>query len=160
MTTCRKPRRKARARGAYTFLELAIALGLIAIVFAAAFPVVSATFEEKRLRGAMDAIGERVREWRQEAETSGRERTLALMRKGLASGTGKDPALAVTIPQGITLEVKFPGGEWEAAKGQPWRIFSLGLVQPLSLRLRQGSSWIETDFDVLTGGVAAERYSF
>jgi len=160
MTTCRKPRRKARARAAYTFLEVAISLGLIAIVFAAAFPAVSATFEEKRLRGAMDAIGEQVRAWRHDVEVSGREKTLALTRRGLAAGTDKDAALAVEIPAGVALELKFPQGEWEGAKGQPWRIFSLGLVQPLSLRLRQGSSWIETDFDVLTGGVAAERYSF
>jgi hypothetical protein len=34
------------------------------------------------------------------------------------------------------------------------------LVTPLSVRLSEGKSWIEVDFDLLTGRVAEERYAF
>lgn len=157
--TCRNTRRPALSEG-YTFLELAIALGLIAIVFVAVFPTVSASHQERRLRGAMEAIGQEVRERRREAEMTGMEQSLVVTTNGLAAREKSALRTVTTIPEGVALALKYPGGEWEAAKEQTWRIFSMGVVQPLSLRLQQGDSWIEADYDFLTGGMAAERYSF
>jgi len=156
---CRRNNRRTGNR-AYTFLEVALALGIIAVVFAAVVPVMAAGNTERRLRDGMEAIGQFVRDSRRESEKTGKERMLIVRPGGLAVREGEKISPGVTTPQGAALSVRYPQGEWAKADGQEWRIFSCGVVAPVSLRLQDGKDWIETDFDFLTGSVAAERYSF
>lgn len=145
---------------AYTFLEVALALGIIAVMFVAVVPVIGAGRTERRLREGMEAIGQLVRDRRLEAEKTGKEQILLLQPGGLSVRDGEEIRRGVDTPQGTTLLVRYPRGEWAKAHDQEWRIFSCGAVAPASLRLQDGKQWIEADFDFLTGGVAEERYSF
>lgn len=156
---CRRNNRRS-GRRAYTFLEVALALGIIAVVFAAVVPVVAAGSTERRLRDGMESLAQFVRDSRMEAEKTGRERILIVQPGGLAVRMGEKILPGVAAPRGAALSFRYPQGEWDKADGQEWRVFSSGVVAPASLRMKVGKDWIETDFDFLTGGVAAERYSF
>ncbi|MEI6337378.1 MAG: hypothetical protein WCQ57_02195 [Verrucomicrobiota bacterium] len=156
---CRRNNRRSGIR-AFTFLEVALALGIIAVVFAAVVPVIASGNTERRLRGGMEAIGQFVRESRREAEITGQERMLIVRPGGLAVREGEEILPGVPAPPGAEFSVRFAEGEWARADHQEWRIFSCGVVAPASLRLQDGKDWIEADFDFLTGGVAGERYSF
>lgn len=145
---------------AYTFLEVALALAIIAVVFAAVVPVFSAGFKERKLRDALSDIGQLVREVRLQAEQTGVDQLLVFQPASVARREGKSLVSKVSVPEGSKLFIRYPQGEWTRGGSQEWPIFAAGLVPPLSLRLQDGSDWIEADFDFLTGNVAEERYSF
>lgn len=145
---------------AYTFLEVALALAIIVVVFITVVPAISAGAREHRLQDTMTALSDVVRDSRMNAEKNGREQMLIVRPGGLALREKDQFVLKTEIPPGVKLSVRYPQGKWAAADCQEWRIFSCGLVVPASLRLQEGTAWIETDFDFLTGGAAAERYSF
>lgn len=157
--TCRSSN-FSHGQRAYTFLEVALALGIIVVVFVTIVPVISAGARERRLQDTMTAMGEVVRDRRMEAEKIGQEQMLIVRPKGLALREKDQLVLKATVPPGVRLSVRYPQGKWTPAEGQEWRIFSCGLVAPASLRLQEGTAWIETDFDFLTGAPSAERYSF
>lgn len=154
-TTCREARRPARG---YTFLELALALGIVVVVFIAVVPVIASGHVERRLRQGMDELAQAVRESRAEAEKTGAGRMLVVEKNGLSERSGDKVHEKVRTPGNAGLSVRFAQGDWEQER--EWRIFSCGLVEPVSLRLQEGRAWIEADFDFLTGSVADERYSF
>lgn len=154
-------RRRIDRRG-FTFFELALALGLIAIVFVGIAPVISASIQERRLRAGMDEIADLVLDVRGEAELGGTNLTLFFEKGGIARWDVEsgEPKVAVVPPEDTELKVRFPGGKWSAPDGQRWRFFPAGMVTPISLRLEDGDVWIEADFDFLTGRVGEERFSF
>jgi prepilin-type N-terminal cleavage/methylation domain-containing protein len=153
------PGNEQRRSCGYTFLELTLALAIVAVIFLAAAPLVLSGRREKKLTAEMDAIAQMVREGRLAAEKTGLEETFDLQTNGIAS-TRKSPSTGpVEIEKG-KLFVRYPGGKWEKASGQDWKFYSSGLVEPLSLRLEEDGAWIESDFDFLTGSVSDQRYSF
>lgn len=154
--TCREKITKTRG---YTFLELALVLAIIAIVFFSVVPVIFVHQRERQLKTAMDSIAQLARDCRFTTEDKGVEAVLAFQTNGvmpLSKGTSLTPAEIGNC----SLLVKYPGGQWERANGQDWRFFSGGMVEPVSVRLENGDAWVESDFDFLTGSVADERYSF
>lgn len=154
------PKIRASCSEGYTFFEIALAIGIIAIVFVATIPVVSASYQERKLRNAMDAISNYIQEARFDTEKLGKEQTIIIRTNGLAMREGDDLVSKAILPGDMKLFVRYPQGDWEEARDQIWRIFSSGLVAPLSLRLKSESAWLESDFDFLTGSVSEERYSF
>lgn len=157
MTTCRGNR--ARSCRAYTFLELALALAIVAVVFFSVVPLILASQRERHLRQTMDALAALVRDSRYAAEKLGQPGHLTFGPKGISSSQEGEGLAPVSLA-GCQLLLRYPGGKWEKADGRDWNIYSTGLVEPLSVRLEQETAWIETDFDFLTGNVADERYSF
>lgn len=150
----------SRRQRAYTFLEVALALAIIVVVFISVVPVISAGARERRLQDTMTALSDVIRDSRMEAEKDGQEHVLIVRPGGLARLKNDQLVLKASVPTGVQLSVRYPQEKWDAAADQKWRIFSCGLVAPASLRLQEGTAWIETDFDFLTGGISAERYSF
>lgn len=66
----------------------------------------------------------------------------------------------VQIPEDITFRMKHWGqSEWKPAAGQRWLVQASGLCEPLAVRLERGNSYIEMQFNPLTGGVADEHMS-
>ena len=145
---------KACLRG-YTFLEMGLALGVIAILFAAVIPMVSASQAERRLRDSLTQIQDLVRSVRADAERGGHAASLTLQPDGITAGED-----FMRLPSKMSLFLRYPRGQWEPAKGQSWTVHSFGAVAPVSVRLVSGDSWVEADFDFLTGSIASERYSF
>jgi len=146
------------ARG-YTFLELALALAIIAVVFFAVIPVISGNRSEQQLRGAMEELTLAVRRACLEAEKSGRPIQLRLHPQGFVREKEAGQSIG-KLAGNSRLFVRFPQGNWEPANDQVLNIFSIGVVVPIGLRIEQGSRWIEADLDFLTGNVHDERYSF
>ncbi len=144
-------------------LEIVISLMILTVVFVGVAPMVTASFREERMRGEMESLAEVVREQRVLAESAGEERRMLLTPDGLEQldrQTGQSVVLLAAPSEG-GLTVRLPGQKkWEKPDGQIWRFFSAGMVTPFSVRLVEGDSWVESDFDFLTGRVADQRYSF
>jgi type II secretory pathway pseudopilin PulG len=144
-------------------LEIVIALMILTVVFVGVAPMVTASFREERMRGVMESLAEVVREQRVAAEAGGEERRIVVTADGLEQIDEKSGEAVVLLdaPTEGVLTVRLPGQrKWEKPDGQVWRFFAAGMVTPFSVRLVEGDSWVESDFDFLTGRVADQRYSF
>jgi len=155
--TCRRTRRLAGRRRAFTLIEVIIALAIIAIIFVALIPLAAPSLSERRLRHAMDDIVAFVRSHRLAAESAGSEVFIQCHSDGLMVNQ-KSLAGRVEMPD-VRMSIRFPGGKMERAHGQVWRILPCGVVLPATVRLEDGGSWLEVDVDPLTGDILEERYS-
>ncbi|HEY8903170.1 MAG TPA: prepilin-type N-terminal cleavage/methylation domain-containing protein [Chthoniobacterales bacterium] len=144
---------------AYTLIEIMLVLALIAIMFLGAAPLVSASMRERRLRSAAEDIEGMVRDQRLQALTAGERRVLRIEPTGFYD-KGKKHKLVLASQKSELMSVRLPGSDWSDPDGQDWEFSPIGMVTPLSVRLKEGPSWIEVDFDLLTGRVADERYAF
>lgn len=144
---------------AYTLIEIMLVLALIAIMFLGAAPLVSASMRERRLRSAAEDIEGMVRAQRSQALTSGERRVLRIESSGFYDKSKKHK-LVLASQKSELMSVRLPGSDWSDPDGQDWEFSPIGMVTPLSVRLKEGASWIEVDFDLLTGRVADERYAF
>jgi hypothetical protein len=62
------------------------------------------------------------------------------------------------LPESMTILVKHWGQtEWQPAAGEKWQVLASGLCEPLSVRIDRGHSYVEMQFNPLTGGVADKR---
>jgi len=151
-------KKRRRPRG-FTFIELMLVLALIAIIFVASAPLVTASMRERQLRASADKIAEMVRDQRAEAQKNGRRRLIEVRSSGFYE-KGEDGKQVAGLPGAALFRVRFPGKEWEKPENQIMEFSPIGMVTPLSVRLENGTAWIEVDFDMLTGRVAEERYAF
>jgi len=137
-----------------------LVIALVAIVFVAMTPLMTASMREKKLRASAEGIEELVRKQRSDAQDDGHRRVLEIRSKGFIDRTSKSNTQVLGAPGGTGFYVRYPGAKWEKPSGQRWEFSPLGMVTPLSVRLEDGDAWIEVDFDMLTGRVAEERYAF
>lgn len=154
--TCQRTR-SAPSRGAFTLIEVIIALAIVAIIFVALIPLAAPSLSERKLRHAMDDIVAFVRSNRLAAESAGRDIVILCRRDGLMVNQ-KTFAGRVDVPD-VRLSIRFPGGKMEPADGQAWRILPCGVVLPAAVRVEDGAYWLEADIDPLTGDIMEERYS-
>jgi hypothetical protein len=137
-----------------------LVIALIAIVFIGATPMVSASLRERRLRSAAEDIEGVVRDERARAMESGQRRVVEIRPGGLVEQDRRKTRKLFELPRGMEVQVQLPGSRWAKPERQTWEFSPIGMVTPLSVRLTEGKSWIEVDFDLLTGRVADERYAF
>jgi len=149
----------ARSR-AFTLIELMLVIALIAIVFIGSTPMVSASLRERKLRSAAESLESAVREERSRAMGDGQRHVVEIRSGGFVEQDRKKTRKIFEAPRGVEVYVRMPEREWGKPEGQDWEFSPIGLVTPLSVRLSEGKSWIEVDFDLLTGRVAEERYAF
>lgn len=121
-----------------------IALGLVAILTAAAIPYLYDSFASGEGDRLSAAIAERVAAERTMALRDGRDSRLALRTNAVAG---------IQLPAGWTLQVR---GLNDSAFRDPerdrtWTINAAGICEPLTLRLRGGDRQILLSFDPLTG---------
>ena len=147
----------ARLRG-FTLLEVMLVIALIAIVFVGMTPLMTASIRERKLRAAADGIVDLVRSQRSQAQKEGRRHVLEVRPKGFFERGREKPVLG--LDKTSECYVRYPGAKWETPAGQAWEFSAIGMVTPLSVRLENSGSWIEVDFDMLTGRVAEQRYAF
>lgn len=153
--TCRKT--SASRRGAFTLIEVIIALAIVGLIFVALVPLAAPSLSERKLRHAMDDIVAFVRSNRLAAESAGRDIVMLCGRDGL---TVNQKTLAGRVDvSDVRLSIRFPGGKMEHADGQAWRILPCGVVLPATVRVEDGDYWLEADIDPLTGDIREERYS-
>ncbi len=155
--TCPRTRRAPRPRGAFTLIEVIIALAIVALIFVALVPLAAPSLSERKLRHAMDDLVAFVRSNRLAAESAGRDIVMQCQPAGLIVNQ-KTLAGRAEVSD-LRLLVRFPGGKMQRADGQAWRILPCGVVLPATLRLEDGEKWMEADIDPLTGDITEERYS-
>ncbi len=151
--------KKLRTPAGFTFIELMLVLALIAIIFVAAAPLVSASLRERRLRADAEKIAVMVRTQRAQAQSDGRRHVLTIRSAGFFE-KGDPPKEVAALPGDAIFAVRYPGAKWEKPQDQDWEFSPIGMVTPLSVKLESGNAWIEMDFDMLTVRVAEERYAF
>jgi len=157
----RNSRRTDGRRAGYTFLELALALAIIAIIFLAVIPFAAAGLRERHLRELSDQVSDLVLAQKDAAEETGTRVCLSLTANGIEKpGQSREPEVLFTVPKSCRWWVRQPGAKWQEPDEAEWEFTPLGTVSPLSVRFEEGDAWIERDYDFLTGQVAAERYSF
>ena len=129
--------------GAFTLLEIIIALALVAILVSASLPYLFDSFASAEGDKAADAITEIAQETRRKALESGRRESLPLT-AGKVGG--------VVLPSGWKLEVMtLNDAKFHLpSKGQVWNFSAAGICEPLSLRLSGGERQITLRFDALT----------
>jgi len=148
-----------RLRDGYTFLEVALALGIVIVVFLTAVPLVGSSFQERKLRDAVQAVSEFVLETRTASARENRRIAIRMEPDGLIDAAPETTALSVAFPEGVEVTVPGPRRKWVGLDGQMWYFSPIGTVTPITMRFAIEDRWIEVDFDFLTGRVAEERYA-
>jgi len=142
--------------GAYTLLEVLLALGVVAVLLGISVPYLAESFGKSPVEEKADEIAQVVQAVRSGAIKQGEARRIALFGNALVPDTDSLPA--VRLAKGWRLEVrrmtesKFRKPE----KNESWGINSAGICEPLALRIIAGKDSLEMAFDPLTGLVVEE----
>lgn len=130
----------------YTLFEILLSLAIVAIILAAAVPLIGNLNDPARsieldLRGF-------VRRVRSDALSTGQSRQILITRGSLES-SGSSPA---TLPDGWELRVRRFGERdfRPPAKIEIWDMNSAGICEPLSLQAVSGEEVLTMEFDPLT----------
>lgn len=128
-----------------------IALGLVAILTAAAIPYLYDSFASGEGDRLSSSITERVSSERTRALQSGKDSRLAIRTNSFA-GT--------PLPTGWTLQVRGLNDSAfrDPGRDRTWTINSAGICEPLTLLLREGEKKILLSFDPLTGQVLPDDH--
>jgi len=146
-------------RCGYTFLEIALALGIVVVVFLAMVPLVGSSLQERKLRETVQAVSEFALETRSAAARENRRIAIRMEPDGMSEGDVESPGRAVSFPPNVDVAVPGPRRKWVPLDGQMWYFSPIGTVTPITIRFAVDELWIEIDFDFLTGRVAEERYA-
>lgn len=156
--TCRRRAARTTPHG-FTFLEIALALGIVVVVFLAMVPVVKSTLGERKLRETVQNVTDFVLETRSAAARENRRIAVRMENSGLHEEALDQSIPGVEFPGNVRVTVPGPRRTWVPLDGQVWYFSPIGTVTPLTLRFAIGDKWIELDFDFLTGRVSEERYA-
>lgn len=148
-----------RTQHGYTFLEIALAIGIVVVVFLAMVPVVQSSLQERELRQTVQDVSDFVLETRSAAARENRRITVRMESSGLMEADVTTPAREVVFPKNMQISVPGPQRKWVPLDGQMWYFSPIGTVTPITMKFAIGDRWIELDFDFLTGRVAEERYA-
>jgi prepilin-type N-terminal cleavage/methylation domain-containing protein len=133
-----------RSSKGFTLLEILIALTLVAILMGASLPYLYDSFAVSDGDRAAEAMASRVLDTRNEAMEKSEQRVLQITSNGI---TG------VTLPPGWTLRIKgVNDARFRApSRVESWEFSSVGICQPLDIRIGNGEHDITLSFDALTG---------
>ncbi len=162
-------RRPAAARG-FTLLEMCIVLFLIALLAAAAMPALNSAFNERALRDDSHAFSVLVKTAMIRSSEDQRPYILSLNGKELAlapAALSEEEAAATpdaptpqTQTEKLENTLKLPDATkphvWDAAPALSWTFEPNGLCPLPRLRFERGASYIELEFNALTGDVEDE----
>lgn len=128
-----------------------IALGLVAILTAAAIPYLYDSFASGEGDRLSSSITERVAAERTRAIQDGKDSRLALRTNAFA-GT--------PLPVGWTLQVRGLNDSAfrDPGRDRTWTINAAGICEPLTLRLGNGTRQLLLSFDPLTGQVLPDDH--
>ncbi len=157
MTTSGKRRMGLpQTRGAYSLLEVLLALGVIAVLLGITVPYVSESFAKSPGEEAADEIAKAVQSVRNNALEKGEARQIALLETAVQPQL--ESAKPVRLPNGWKLEIRrmTESKFRKPSKSEIWSFNGAGICEPLTLKLRGPKETIELLFDPLTGLVIDE----
>ena len=129
--------------GAFTLLEIIIALSLVAILVSASLPYLFDSFASTAGDRAADNITKKVQETRTKAMESGQHQKILLTSRGISDAP---------LPGGWSLQVKgLNDSKFHApTRNQSWDFSPAGICEPISLRISSGDREVLLNFDALT----------
>ena len=136
--------------GGFTLLEILIALALVAILMGASLPYLYDSFAVSDGDRTASELTYRVLATRREAMEKNEQKVLKITSNGI---TG------VTLPPGWSLQIKgindsrFRG----PSRTESWEFSTVGICQPLDIRIGNGEHEITLSFDALTGQLVHDR---
>jgi type II secretion system protein H len=159
-----------RPCGGFTLLELLVVLFIMALfISVAAFSFQGVSGEEK-LRTPASELQQVAREAVRRAAMYEQPEVIVFEKRGFGIRYREDINLAqpskaprhwfhhVELPADMELKIRRWGqNNWLPAAGQIWVVQSSGLCEPLTVRLERGKSYLEMQFNPITGGVADEK---
>jgi prepilin-type N-terminal cleavage/methylation domain-containing protein len=148
MFPCVFARRSGDLRGtvrAFTLLEVMLALALVAVLAAAAAPLLTDALAGAPGDEAAAALQESVAALHEEAVQTGRAQV------GRLTGGGLEPGRP--LPAGWTLRVRRMADSRfrNPREGETWEFNNAGICEPLAVLLSSGRQSVEMRFDPLTG---------
>lgn len=134
-------------RCAFTLLEVLLTLALFALLAASAAPLLLDALQPSLSGDATEVIEEAVLDAHTAAVDHGQRRVLQLTGNGLQPGR--------RLPEGWTLEVRrFTESRFRRPRhGEIWEFNSVGICEPLALRIGDGNQIVELHFDPLTAQI-------
>ncbi len=166
------PAMRRRCSAGFTLLELTVVLFIMALFVTVAAVSFQGIDGEQVLREPAEELQRMAREAVRRAGMYEQPQVIVFDKHGFGTRYRDDVNATpenggttqwlrrVQIPEDISCQMKHWGQkEWKPAAGQRWMVQPSGLCEPLTVRLERGRSYIEMQFNPLTGGVAEEHMS-
>ncbi|MEI6492844.1 MAG: type II secretion system protein [Verrucomicrobiota bacterium] len=143
-------------RGAYTLLEVLLALGVVAVLLGITIPYFAESFRKSPGEELADEMAKAVQGMRNSALEKGEARQFALFENGIRPEI--DSVNAVWLPKGWKLEIRrmTESKFRKPAKREMWTFNGSGICEPVTFKLRGPKEMFEILFDPLTGLVIEE----
>ena len=143
-------------RGAYTLLEVLLALGVVAVLLGISIPYFAESFGKSPGEELADEMAKAVQGVRNSALEKGEARQFALFENGIRPEI--DSGNAVWLPKGWKLEIRrmTESKFRKPAKREMWTFNGSGICEPVTFKLRGPKEVVELQFDPLTGLVIEE----
>jgi len=145
-----------QTRGAYTLLEVLLALGVAAVLLGISIPYFADSLGKTPGEEAADAMAKAVQGLRNSALEKGEARQFAVYENGIQPEI--DSVDAVWLPKGWKLEIRrmTESKFRKPAKRETWTFNGAGICEPVTFKLRGPKETVELLFDPLTGLVIDE----
>jgi prepilin-type N-terminal cleavage/methylation domain-containing protein len=143
-------------RGAYTLLEVLLALGVVAILLGITIPYLSDSFRKSPGEEAADDMAKAVQGVRNSALEKGEARQFAVFENGIQPEIGSVPP--VWLPKGWRLEIRrmTESKFRKPVKKETWSFNGAGICEPVAFKIVGPKESVEILFDPLTGLVIDE----
>lgn len=133
----------------YTLFEILLALGIVAVLFGVTIPMLLNSFGTSESENVITGIEKAVLEAHRSAEENGKTLRFQILEGGLNGGSAIS---SVELPKGWKLQIKrFNENRFrKPEKFDFWEFNTLGICDPLELRILHGNESIILRFDPLT----------
>ena len=156
------PLSRLRHRRGFTLIEVLLTLFIVLVLFGAAGIFSWEQTKTHPLKKFAQELEQFSRTTRQEAMITGKPIRIELTRSGFAykSSPSEETENELKLPPHTSLEIMlWPKTEWEKPDGQAWVFQPNGLCLPLSIQLKQHTSWFSAAVDCLTGALQDQTYA-
>ena len=156
MTSGKRRMGPPRNRGAYTLLEVLLALGVVAVLLGITIPYLSDSFRKSTGEELSDAMAKAVQAVRNSALEKGEARQFAVFENGIQPEIRSVPP--VWLPKGWKLEIRrmTESKFRKPVKKEMWSFNGAGICEPVTFKISGPKETVELLFDPLTGLVIDE----
>ncbi len=162
----RQARTKTSQAGGFTLMELVMVMLIMGLLAGFMFFAYEELAEDEALREPSLKLQQLARRASRSSTTQDQAYRIRFEEQQfyVVAGTGDDSSDRVEgryqLREDVELSIKrWQATEWVVPQGTDWVFAATGLAEPLSVRLERGESYIELDFNPLTG-VVDERRSY
>lgn len=154
MTTSGSRRRRGSSGGAFTLLEILMAIGLVAVLAAITVPLIGGAIgrsDGEEIERSFETVAASAR---RAALSTGEARRVQVTRSGLSADGESAP-----LREGWKLEMmRLTDSRWRApGKNEAWEFNAAGICEPLAFRLTGPDEMVVIRFDALTAQILRDE---